>query len=159
MCIEVVLNKNEIYIAAIVGIRRNITSMDSSSCNEVKNKDFGWHTDIEAACAELALAKGLGVYWDYSVNTFKKPDVGYRQCRHAQELNKKLIVRPKDKELDNFWLVLGTTPKFKIVGWIFGSEAKTEKYAYKGFNGMPDCWMVPQDALTPPEYRDPGQEG
>lgn len=146
----VVLNQNEIYIASIIGVRRNITSINSPECNKVKNKDFGWHIDIEAACAELAVAKYLNLYWDFSVNTFKKPDVGNYQVRHTQKKDGRLIIREKDGDDERYYLVTGTSPAYSIVGWIVGREAKADKYKFAGYNNMPDCWMVPQEGLNKP---------
>jgi hypothetical protein len=143
----VILNKNEVYIASIVGIRRNITSRDSKDCNKVQNKDFGWHIDIEAAGAELAFAKYMGLYWDFSVNTFKKQDVGGYQVRHTQVKDGKLIIRPKDNPEEKYVLIVGTGPEYLIAGWIWGYEAKQDQHIFKGFNGMPDCWMVHQESL------------
>jgi hypothetical protein len=144
----VTLDRNEIYIGAIIGVRRMLESWKSKECNKVKNKDFGWHSDIEAACAELAFAKWMGVYWDFSVNTFKKPDVAGYQVRHCQSADGSLIVRPNDSNSENYVLVVGTTPEFKIIGWIKGEDAKTTKHDFKGYNGMPDCWMVKQEFLN-----------
>lgn len=147
--IEITLNKNEIYIASVIGARRNIESAGSREFNKVKNKDFGWHIDIEAAAAELALAKALGVYWDFSVNTYKRPDVGGYQVRHTQVPGGKLILRPGDAPNEKYILVIGSTPLFVVAGWVWGHDAMVDEYIFRGFNGMPDCWMVPQAALMP----------
>lgn len=144
---EVILNQNELYVAAIIGVRRQITSMNSKECNKIQNKDFGWHIDIESACAELAFAKYKKMYWDFSVNTFKHPDVGEFQVRHTRDINGKLKIREKDRGHEKYFLVVGTSPSFNVVGWIMGKDAKNEKHIFKGFNGMPDCWMVAQEHL------------
>lgn len=145
---QVILDKHEIYVGAEVGMRRNIISMGSRESNKVNNKDFGWHTDIESALAEMAVAKGLGIYWDGSVNTFKKPDVGNYQVRHTQVADGKLIIRPKDSTEEIYILVTGTSPTFILQGWIMGFDAKKDDHLFKGYNGMPDCWMVKQEYLN-----------
>ena len=144
----VALEKYELLVAAEVGMRRNVISMQSKENNKVNNKDFGWHTDIESACGEMAVAKGLGIYWDGSVNTFKKPDVGNYQVRHTQKADGKLIVRPKDSDKETYILVTGTSPTFNIVGWIQGADAKQDEHIFKGYNGMPDAWFVAQSKLN-----------
>ena len=144
---EVQLTRWELYFAALVGVRRNIASFQVRSTNKVKNKDFGWHTDIEAACAEMAVAKHFNFYWDGSVNTFKLPDVGGIQVRHTQKLDGCLIVRPDDSDEGIYLSVVGTSPIYLIVGWSYGHEAKQDQYLEPGYNDMPPAWFVPQKYL------------
>jgi len=143
---KVQLTKSEMYFAALVGVRRNIASFQVQSTNKVKNKDFGWHIDIEAACAEMAVAKHFNLYWDGSVNTFKLPDVGGFQVRHTQKLDGCLIVRPSDSDREMYLLIVGSSPVYFIVGWCYGHEAKQEQYVV-GYNDMPPAWFVPQEYL------------
>jgi len=130
---RVTLEPHEMAFAAIVGVMRRIKSMNRSQTNKVQNKDFGWHSDIEGACAEMAFAKANNFYWDGSArdrywngetNTFKLPDVGGYQIRHTQHLDGRLIVQKTDADDERFVLVVGTSPRFCIVGWILGYEAK-----------------------------------
>jgi len=145
---RVVLTRSELYFSALVGVRRNIASFQVLTTNKVKNKDFGWHTDIEASCAEMAVAKYFNVYWDGSVNSFKLPDVGGFQVRHTQKLDGCLIVRPADSDRDVYLLVVGSSPTYYLVGWCYGRDAKLDEFVV-GYNDMPPAWFVPQIKLVP----------
>lgn len=145
---KITLTRNEVIIGSMVGTRRKIESIFGNfyRTNHVGNDAFGWHTDIEAACAEIALAKALGVYWDFSVNTFKAPDVGKLQVRHTELMRGSLILRPEDRDEEAFYLVVGTAPIFYIVGWMYGQDGKIDQYLDET---PPPYWKVPQSALTP----------
>lgn len=162
---KVTLLEYEIRMAANVGLERRLQyklmQMNGYKYNELGySHSSPWDRDIEGAIAEYAAAKALGMLWDGSYNTFKKKaDIGDRiQIRHAQERPDpknpgkiypiSLIVRPGEKEEDIFVLVIGTTPTFKIVGWIFGKDAIQEKYIYAPNKG-PSAWFVPQEDLKP----------
>lgn len=150
---EVILSDYEISIGAIVGAKRNIISMKSLKCNKINNKDFGWHVDIEAACAEIAFAKRFGHYYDFSVNTFKKPDVAGHQVRHTQHLSGCLFIRDGDPVNEKYVLVVGqASQSFFVCGWIWGHEAKQDKYKFIGYNDMPDAWKVQQHELHQFEF-------
>jgi hypothetical protein len=145
------LSNFELYVAAMVGVRRNFTK--SGLTNKVNNKDFGWHCDIEGAAAEMAFAKCFNLYWNFSVNTFKTmPDVDKFEIRHTQRKDGKLIIRPSDIREGNvtsYCLVVGTSPEYRVCGWINDVDAvKDERNWMKGFNNMPDAWFVPQDRLN-----------
>lgn len=150
------LENHEILFAAQVGITRRIKSMSRArdTHNTIGNPNYGWHIDVEAACAEMAFAKFLGVYWDASVDTFKKPDVGDIQVRSTSYDSGSLIFRDGDNEEDKFALVTGVCPKFAIRGWAFGTTICVEKYAVshqrKEQMGWPvdqAFWMMPSRDL------------
>jgi len=125
--IVVKLNWYEIYMGSNVGVARRLASLKRGDTNKVQNKDFGWHTDIEGACAEVAVAKHLNIFWGGSVNTFKLPDVGEFQVKHTQHDNGSLILR---KSLDPnlfYILVTGTHPHYTIHGYILGADGMIEK--------------------------------
>ena len=88
------------------------------------------------------------MFWDFSVNTFKKPDVGKIQIRHTTRNSVKLIVRPDDSDEEIFVLVTGEIPEFTIRGYMRGCEAKQDQFIDNPGGGKP-CWMVPQDDLRP----------
>ena len=145
---KISLNKNEIYTAAMVGVKRRIDSYSFDKTNKFINPDVWWDMDIEGACAEMAVAKALKIYWDYSVNTFSAPDVGLFQIRHTKIPHGKLIVRPQDSDSETFILIVGSSPDFDIKGYMNGGEAKQDKYLSSP-NGKAPCWMVPQEDLSP----------
>jgi hypothetical protein len=145
---NVELTEPEIRMAATVGCERAIQSLTKrlGLTNHVGNKEWDrWGCDIEAAAAELAVAKQIGVFWGGDVNTFKKADIGRNwQVRHSRYPNGKLIVRPEDSNQDVFILVVGLIPQFTICGWIRGVEAKVDRFLEPA---PPQAWFVPQSAL------------
>ena len=146
---KVILSWYEIFMGAEVGLARMIASMKMSGTNKVNNKDFGWHSDIEGALAEVAVAKHLNIFWDGSVNTFKRPDVGSLQIRHTQHKNGCLIVRRGDSDDEIYVLVTGTHPEDELRGFMHGFEAKVDEF-WRNVDGKvtSPAWFVPQSRLT-----------
>lgn len=142
----VTLSQFEVLQAAMIGIRRRLAVLGSTKTNKVNNAQFGWHTDIEAACAEMAVAKILGVYWAGSVNTWQGPDAGNFQVRHTAHDNGCLIYRKDDPDNDVYILVTGSAPLFCVRGWVRGADAQHPDYWHR--DGYP-AWFVPQSALRP----------
>lgn len=138
----------EIQMGAYVGIARHIRSFKLSQTNKVQNKDFGWHTDIEGACAEVATAKYLNIYWDGSVDTFKLPDVGNFQVKHTQHPGGSLIFR---KELDPSYfyiLVTGSRPLYTLRGFMLGEKCMKDEYLSNPNNTKNgEAFFFPQNKL------------
>jgi len=143
---EITLTWYEIYMAAHVGVARRLASLERKETNKVQNKDFGWHSDIEGACGELAVAKFLGIFWDGSINTFKAPDVGLLHVRHTQLPNGHLFIREGDDERGLYVLVTGFHPIYKIPGFMIAINGMKDEYS-KNPNGKFPTWMVPQSKL------------
>jgi len=146
------LTNYELFLAANVGIRRFIKSKSWDKTHQ-HQKNFSWNDDIEAAAAEMAVAKLLNVYWDGSVNTFKIPDVGgIFQVRHTMQHNGCLIFRSVDSPLERYVFVRGAVAyhspagSYDVVGWIDGEEAKQDKFL-RNPNGTGQAWFVPGEAL------------
>lgn len=154
------LTNFELFMASMVGVRRNLEQgqkngrLGNETTNKVQNKDFGWHTDIESAAAEMAFAKLFNLYWNGSFNTYKTmADVAEFEIRHTQHDDGKLIIRPGDvrnsEDKDKtYFLVTGTTPIFCVRGWVVAGDIMNDKFLFKGFNGMPDAWFIPQHDLN-----------
>lgn len=145
------LTANESFIAATVGIRRRISSIYKSKIGNYEREDVninkrGWGTDVESAAAELAVGKYLNIYWDFSVNTGKAPDVGEFQVRQTELDYGSLIFRDGDNTNEKYILVVGSIPTFKIIGWIYGYSCKQDKYL-KNPHNTTEAWFVPQSDL------------
>jgi hypothetical protein len=143
---KVRLTQYEIYMGSCVGSARMLASLKRGQTNKVQNKDFGWHSDIEGACAEIVVAKALNVYWGGSVNTFKLPDVAGVQVRHTQLDDGCLIVRSDDSDSEIFVLVTGSHPDYEIRGWCSGLDAK-KKGTERNPGGNFPAWFVEQSQL------------
>ncbi|MBT3677537.1 MAG: hypothetical protein HOG43_01970 [Flavobacteriales bacterium] len=122
-------------------------------------KDF-FDTDVKAAGAEMAVAKGLGKYWDGSVGRYKKEaDIGKDiEVRMTSMRTPKLIIRPNDSShperkyvLVNDMCQVGQKFRYELMGWMQCSHAMQEKFLTDNGNGRPPAWFVPVGELRPME--------
>lgn len=144
--IQVTLGSRELLLAAEVGAWRHIESRRSALTNKVGYEGFGWHTDVEAACAEIAVARALNLYWSGAVDGARSKDVGFRyQVRHTTRPDGCLILRETDAAEDIYILVTGASPSLVIRGWVEGYEGKAPSF-WKVDVQSP-AWFVPQSAL------------
>ena len=152
MKVTVELDWNEVSLGAFVGLRRTITSLRKGRhrdvwATKVKNKDSRWQVEIEGSLAEVAVAKHLGVFWDGSVDTFKRADVGSVQVRHTELQEGCLIVRPEDADDEKYILVCGTYPIYELCGWMLGVMAKKEEFI-RDPGGVKSAFFIPQKFLS-----------
>lgn len=151
---NITLQAFELVIASSVGARRYIQSIKLDK-SKTGDEAMSWQSDIEAACAEMVVAKYLNVYWDGSVGTFKSvPDVGDVEVRHTPVHSNKLIVRDRDSDDGIYYLVTGEAPYFTVRGWIRGADAKQERWKRDPNNrGLP-AYFVPQRELNGASHGD-----
>lgn len=146
---EVELSWAEVEMAAHVGARRQIDSLRRGLPDKHGYEGSGWDNHVEGAMGEITVAKALGRYWNGSIGTFKSGgDVGKIQVRCRSKLDYDLIIRTDDRDADWFVLVLGRCPRYWVVGYISGAEAKQEQWL-QNHGGRPPAYFVPQSALTP----------
>lgn len=148
--VEVVLTPGECRLAAYTGINRRLDAMANASF-EVYGKAAGgnyWEIDVEAAAAELVVAKALGVHWCGMDGPDKDTgDVAGAQVRHTKRADGSLICHKRDADEDRFVLVTGSMPRFVVRGWILGAEAKADRFWRT--NVPRPAFFVPQSALKP----------
>ena len=149
----VVLTANEMYVAAMVGVRRRLSSMSAGFLerNGAASASIAeaWYYNIVGAQGEMAAAKALGVYWPSSIGAEKAdPDMPPDwQVRTMGKSTYDLIVRKDDIDSHKYLLVTGTGPEFLVHGWIYGKDAKKEEwYGDRGGRNAP-CFWVPKSAL------------
>ena len=147
----VTLTAPENYIAAQIGVMRNVAShqrnLPRTNRDAEANNDHQWETDINGALAEIAVAKAYGVYWDPSVNVGKAADVGIIQVRSNTRKNGHLIVRKSDKDNEPFMLVICQNPNFHIVGWMIAGDAKKPEFYRPADKYGVEAWWVDQQSL------------
>ena len=122
--------------------------MQGFGCKLHKNPDRTideWGTDIEAACAETAVAKVNNIYHAYTMTTFKNPDVGEYEVKHSPRLDYNLILSGTILDDDIFYLVLGMAPKMRVIGWLKGKDVKQPKYWREDMQ----AYIAPQKDLIP----------
>lgn len=153
MTMSITLTEHEVIMGSQVGLNRRIRSEFGGLKNNHgytgKNQ---WDIDIEGAIAEMIVAKTLGLYWDGSIDVFKRGDindeVSWIEVRWIDSREKRLIVRPDDPDDRVFILVMGHCPKYRIVGYISGAQAK-EVGSLESPNDRPPAYFVTWENLRP----------
>jgi hypothetical protein len=146
--IEVILSREEMLQAAIVGVRRRVESLYRNFFNNKRSgRDDDWKNDVEGAAGEAAAAKGLGLKWNAGVNTPEDPDIGNRtearQTVLTPDMRPHLFIRDRDTNDDRLYiLVSGEHGIYKLLGWMRCGDAKIARWR------RTDCWMVPAGLLS-----------
>lgn len=149
---DVSLTPDECRAAAYAGIHRRLDSLSKGRV-EVYGKAAGgayWDIDCEAAAAELALAKALGVFWVGGTDPVadrRDGDVAGLQVRHTKHRNGKLILHNRDSDAHTFVLVVGAMPEFEVVGFITGAEGKQPQHWWA--NAPRPAYFVAREFLAP----------
>ena len=146
--IKVTLTPDEIHLAAIAGVSRRVDSMKSGISNQRQSDTSDWAIDIEGACAELAVAKEMGIFWFGHVRSFKNADVGSLHVRSTVHHDGHLIVREKDPDDAVFVLVTCDCPTYTIVGGISGAKARALGKEVPHRRGDGVTWWVAQKDLA-----------
>ncbi len=148
---QIRLSWHEVSAGAAVGIRRHMEALRAELQDKYGFDGDGWGVHIEGACAEIAVAKALSVYWEPTVNTFRSGgDIGNNiqvRCRSTDDYD--LLIRQNDKDEQIFILITGKIPEFCVRGWIIAGEAKRHPEWIREHGGRPPAWFVPQEALSP----------
>lgn len=152
----VTLSWDELRLAAVVGVERQLAAMRLAR-PEIYGWDANrdrWGTHIEAAAAEMAFAKHRGNYWLPLAEDPAKldGDVGKAQIRSTQRPDGSLLLHARDADDAPFILLTGTAPTFVIAGWIWGRDGKHEKWwreTDRNGRRLRPAFFVPQQALKP----------
>jgi hypothetical protein len=148
--IEVELTYWEMLVAAQIGVSRQLESLNRKlRTRNGTDPEDGFKVHIQGAMGEVAAAKGLGVYWPASCNSFKNPDLPPNiQVRLRTKAEYDLILRDGDADDEIFVLITGSPPTFSLKGWCLGKEGKKDKWK-KDPNGRGAAYWVPQTSLRP----------
>lgn len=141
----------ELAIADFVAEQRNRDGIRAGAA-KTKHGFEGSHIDLhKRGCrGEMAFAKGMNRYWTGSGCTYHlDDDVGSVQIRTTSHVHGCLLVRPGEGALDDPWvLVVGEGSDYCIVGWMWGRDARRDKWL-RDPAGRPPAYFVPQEALRP----------
>lgn len=142
------LNANEVLVATYIGSRRNAEASFKKRKARFPEKVIGelWGFHIEAAHAELAVCKYLGIYWGFGVNTFHVEDIADTNLEVRWSSREDMKVRPDDEGI--VVSVTGKCPAYEIRGWMHAADAKQEKWKHRK---EPVCYFVPRAELHPIE--------
>lgn len=150
---KVVLSWPECEQAATAGVKRRLLAMhDGRAGRRGFSTADGWASDIEAAAAELAVARATLGYWHaWARRPEDVPaDVGARvEVRWRSRPEWDLVAHRGDKQGHYLVLVTGAIPEFDIVGWIAVEDAKADRYFGDPHGtGNRSEWWVPQADLN-----------
>ena len=157
--LEVELSWSDVRLVASIATERNIRELQGSGTHFTRSGLSSWGIHIEGILAEVAVARALGVEpWNDILDADRSFDLSYK--RHKLEIRsgirgRRLIMRPKDKNRckDKIMvLVTGQAPKYKVWGWIHGSDVPRQtNWEARPSNGGKPYWWVDRDALNPME--------
>lgn len=109
--------------------------------------------EVFSCRGEMAVAKYLNLFWSGSIGDFKAVDVGgLVEVRTVDKKGRRLIVHPEDKDWPPFVFVdASDAPNINLVGWLYGYDAKQEKYWADPTGNNRPAYFVPQSDLRPME--------
>jgi hypothetical protein len=144
----ITLTRVEIVVGVLVGAWRQLRAILNGKKDSHGFKGDPWETHIQGACAEMAAYKAIGAYWSPNVDKRKEPggDGGPFEVRRRGEDWHDLLIRDDDLVGAPHILAIGSLPTFRVVGWIWGHEARRPEWRdNKGEREA--CWWVPQEEL------------
>lgn len=141
----VTLTPYEMRMAVFVGVGRHFSALVKGSRPRFPEREPGelWNHHIHGACAELAVAKRLRLYWDGSVDTYGGEDIPGTgaDVRYG---------KPKIKPGDTGRIVAvvpgGGPFQFRIWGWMEAAAGRRPEWAAPT---PPPCWFPPAWAWNP----------
>lgn len=150
----VALTSGEVIVAATVGSMRRVKALNIHRDQTYGEPDNPWDADIEAACAELAFCKAVGIWWpggdvgstDKSRGDAILPSGTVAQIRWTRHESGRLLVYERDPLVHLYVLVIGAAPTFRVAGAMLGAFAMAHPVDPK-MRSNPHA--VPQFALDP----------
>jgi len=148
----VILSQAECEIAELIGRKRREISL---MYGRDTRRDFttdGIRNDIESSAAELAVAKHLNIYPEWSPTAGEVPrfDLRWRGMRldvkSTSRPDGNLLIPRLDESLIYF-LVCGDMPKKEIIGSLSG-DLVPECGQWREDMPHGACWFVPADKLN-----------
>ena len=141
------LDAGEALHAAVAGIMRQLRAIARKAKNKLDTTpEQEWSIHIHGALAEALVAKVTNQYWHGGTHERKAvADVGDVEVRHTHRENGCLILSNADHDNRKYYLVVGTHPNMKVVGWEWGCNVKQKFYERELEAGK--CYMMPQNKL------------
>lgn len=152
MAIDIKLTAHELYMAATVGVMRqvqNIARDRHQAYGADHNSD--WQKHVEGALGEYAVAKYLDKSWNGNIGDLRASDVGSFQVRMTPLENGRLILHPKDNDEDFFIHVSGKNGTYRLHGWIRAGDGKKPEYWEDPSKANRPAFFVPLSKLNPIE--------
>jgi len=146
----VTLEWYEVELAVFIGKTRFVEALKTGRFKPTFREGDPALNDIEAAGAEMAVAKHCGRYWTAYVggNGRNVADVSPNiEVRRATSSTGPLIIRPGDHVASPYVLVRGSMPNYEIVGWIRGGDGMRDEWRSNP-GGKGEMFEVPDMALV-----------
>ena len=143
------LTQYEAMMAGGVGFRRQFLAMIRKDRPRFGEQYPGqlWYNHIAGACAEMAVAKAMGLYWGGGVDTFNSEDLEGTGFEVRFSPSGRPKVMPRDTRI--VIAVVGLSPSittFSILGWLHAEQAKREQWKS---DSLPLCYFPPVNAWQP----------
>jgi hypothetical protein len=143
---KIQLTNAEIIETAMSGVLRRIQRLKSGYAYTHGLKPGSeWQTMIEGCLTEKAVAKFLKLHWG-GCGQINDVDVDNVEVRSTPYEKGHLIIHKSDASDRKFYFVTGIDGNYTIRGWIWGHEAKDEKYWGELQPNRP-AYNVPQEKL------------
>lgn len=144
----VILDEREFLHAALGGFYRQYENIRDgrSDFYGAERSENGFEIHINGALGEYALSKWSNTHW--GVGKLRGDDVGNWQVRTRSKDWYELIVHPDDPDDRAFVLITGRNTRYRLVGWIWGHEAKQDEFWKDPAKGRP-AYFVPHNRLYP----------
>ena len=125
----------EVLRACVAAVTSRIRALRKAPAPADMEPYSAWDEAVESTCAEMAVAKSLGVYW-------APGRLGWA-VRSTWRQGGSLVVRGDDDDARVYVLAVGTAPSYRIAGWIRGIDAKMPRFCSNA------GYFVPQSELRP----------
>ena len=144
------LNKNERIIATIIGKERYASNRMNGIVNQKAGTMSIYETEVEGVGGELAFAKMCNLYPDFSVVPGKYDFIAHGMTvdvKTTKHKNGRLLVSSTKKisDCDSYVLVVGSMPRYEIIGWAYAPEIINEEHLGELGNGP--VYMMDQSEL------------
>ena len=145
--LKVELSSWEWWLGAQAATRRQLDALThgynlTKNVNNKESEALWWH--VLGALGEIAVAKGLGLFWNGASGTFKDADLGTEIQVRTSQFYRGLRIRPNDKDGHFYIAVLadGYPFNYELLGWMKGEDAKQDRW-YKPADGRGgESWFV-----------------
>ena len=143
------LTTSELVLATEVGGKRQLRALLAGRPNAHGFNGDGWEAHVMGAIGECVVAKYLGCYWSGAgLLLATDDDVRGVQVRYRSSEAYDLLVWRSDDPGRIYVLVTGGPSRFTIHGWVYGWEAKQDRYLQQ-VTARPASYFVPQADLHP----------
>lgn len=152
---KVILTYAELQIAHVAAGQRWLQCVKlgaGAKYGAPEENDAADAISLQGAIGEMAVAKGLNLYWVGSIGEWSRGhDVGgCVDVRSVTKPNHCLILHDADKDETPYVLVeLSKPSEATLVGWVFGADGKKQEYWSDPSGKDRPAFFIPRRALRP----------